>query len=69
MMARRLKPALVSLLTASLSVASAQPPDEPRRSGLDFMSPALQALQRDDSQNPAMLWVQDGAALDRKSVV
>ena len=27
------------------------------------MSPALQALQRDDAQNPAMLWVQDGAAL------
>jgi sulfur-oxidizing protein SoxA len=38
---------------------------EPRRSGLDFMSPALQALQRDDSQNPAMLWVEDGAALWR----
>ena len=41
--------------------AAAQP--EARRSGLDFMSPALQALQRDDAQNPAMLWVQDGAAL------
>ncbi len=27
------------------------------------MSPALQALQRDDSQNPAQLWVQDGQAL------
>jgi len=38
---------------------------ETRRSGLDFMSPALQALQRDDSQNPAMLWVEDGAALWR----
>ena len=57
------KTALVWLLTASLSVAAAQPLVEPRRSGLDFMSPALQALQRDDSQNPAMLWVQDGAAL------
>ena len=34
-----------------------------RRSGLDFMTPALQALQRDDSQNPAMLWIADGAAL------
>ena len=58
-----LKSALVCLLTAGLSAGSAQPPVEPRRSGLDFMSPALQALQRDDSQNPAMLWVQDGAAL------
>ncbi len=70
-MARTLKPLpvslplslLVSLLTASLAVAQAQTPKDPRRSGLDFMSPALQALQRDDSQNPAMLWVQDGAAL------
>lgn len=31
-----------------------------RRSGYDFMSPATQALQRDDAQNPAMLWVKDG---------
>jgi sulfur-oxidizing protein SoxA len=34
-----------------------------RRSGIDFMSPALQALQRDDAQNPAQLWVKDGEAL------
>lgn len=33
-----------------------------RRSGFDFMSPATQAMQRDDTQNPAMLWVADGAA-------
>ena len=36
---------------------------EPRQSGLAYMSQALQALQRDDAQNPAMLAVQDGAAL------
>ena len=36
-----------------------------RRSGLQQMSPALQALQRDDSQNPAMLAVLDGQALWR----
>ena len=36
---------------------------DPRRSGFDSMSPALQAMQRDDAANPAMLWVQDGAAL------
>jgi len=41
----------------------AQP--EPRRSGLHYMSPALQALQRDDAQNPALLWADDGAALWR----
>jgi L-cysteine S-thiosulfotransferase len=33
-----------------------------RRSGLDFMTPALQALQRDDAQNPAALWLKDGEA-------
>lgn len=33
---------------------------EPRRSGFDFMSPATQAMQRDDTANPAFLWVQDG---------
>ena len=34
-----------------------------RRSGFDDMSAALQAMQRDDTQNPAMLWVQEGEAL------
>jgi sulfur-oxidizing protein SoxA len=36
---------------------------DPRRSGYDFMSPATQAMQRDDMANPGMLWVQDGQAL------
>jgi len=31
-----------------------------RLSGFEFMSPATQALQRDDAQNPAFLWVKDG---------
>ncbi|XHS77558.1 sulfur oxidation c-type cytochrome SoxA [Burkholderiaceae bacterium UC74_6] len=31
-----------------------------RLSGLQTMSPALQAMQRDDASNPAMLWVQAG---------
>jgi L-cysteine S-thiosulfotransferase len=33
-----------------------------RKSGFDFMQPATQALQKDDAQNPAMLWVKDGQA-------
>ena len=41
------------------SPAPAQP-SEPRRSGFEFMGAATQALQRDDAQNPAMLWVADG---------
>ena len=39
-------------------LAQAQPADT-RRSGFDAMGPALQAMQRDDAQNPAMLWVRD----------
>lgn len=34
-----------------------------RKSGYDFMSPATQAMQKDDTQNPAVLWVKDGEAL------
>jgi sulfur-oxidizing protein SoxA len=38
-----------------------------RRSGYTFMSPSTQAMQRDDTLNPAMLWVRSGAALwDKK---
>ncbi|RCW75589.1 sulfur oxidation c-type cytochrome SoxA [Pseudorhodoferax soli] len=37
------------------------------RSGLDFMGPATQAMQRDDSQNPAMLWLHEGQALWQKA--
>ena len=49
---------------ALLLVACATPiaPDT-RRSGFGFMTPATQALQRDDTQNPAMLWVQEGETL------
>ena len=50
---------------AASDAATAPAAPDPRRSGLAFMSPALQALQRDTSQNPGMLWVQDGAALWR----
>ena len=43
------------------------PPAQARRSGLEFMGPALQAMQREDAQNPGMLWVKEGAALWGKS--
>ncbi len=58
---------LVSLTLTLCAALVALPAraDDGRRSGLQFMSPALQALQRDDSQNPAMLWVQDGEQLWR----
>lgn len=46
-------PLLLALLTAAAAA-------DPRRSGFDFMSPATQALQRDDALNPAFLWLRDG---------
>jgi sulfur-oxidizing protein SoxA len=52
--------AAAAMLLVSVAVA-----DDGRRSGLQFMGPALQALQRDDAQNPGMLWVQDGETLWR----
>jgi sulfur-oxidizing protein SoxA len=47
-----------AVITASALALAA---DE-RRSGTDFMSPATQAMQRDDAQNPAMLWISGGEA-------
>ena len=49
--------ALVTVL--AMSTANA---DE-RKSGAHFMGASTQAMQRDDTQNPAMLWVGEGAAL------
>lgn len=48
-------------LAITLIAASALAADD-RRSGADFMSPATQAMQRDDAQNPAMLWISSGEA-------
>ena len=48
---------LVLCVVASVGAAS-----DTRRSGFEFMTPETQAIQRDDAQNPAMLWVQEGAA-------
>ena len=52
-----------ALLLFVMAVASCARADDARRSGFDFMSPGTQAMQRDDMQNPGMLWVQDGEAL------
>ncbi len=59
----RLAVLALMLVGAVLSTPACGADRDPRRSGLDFMSPATQAMQRDDSQNPAMLWVKDGEAL------
>ena len=58
---RRWRPA--ALLPIALAAACATPAGDPRHSGFDDMSPALQQLQRDETQNPGLLAVLEGAAL------
>jgi sulfur-oxidizing protein SoxA len=57
---------LASLALVALAAGGAHAQKEPRRSSFDDMSPATQAMQRDDTQNPAMLFVADGEALWRR---
>jgi L-cysteine S-thiosulfotransferase len=52
-------PAIVCLF----AVAAAAQTADGRRSGFADMSPPSQALQKDDTANPALLWVLDGEAL------
>lgn len=50
--------------TLALCAAGAAAADTAvRRAGIDYLSPTLRAMQRDDTQNPAMLWVREGQAL------
>lgn len=63
------RPWLAALLTLAAGLAGhgagAQAPagGDARRSGFDFMGPSTRAMQKDDSLNPAMLWVKDGESL------
>lgn len=52
---------LIGILLALLGLNA--PAQDTRRSGFADMSPATQAMQRDDALNPAMLWVSEGRAL------
>ena len=54
-----------ALLCVSSVWAQTGAPDK-RRSGFDTMSPRIQSMQRDDLQNPGMLWVADGEVLWKK---
>lgn len=51
------------LLPALLAFSAAAHAADARKSGFEFMQPSTQALQKDDAQNPAMLWVKDGQAV------
>ncbi len=69
MTVRRARPAaLLAALLAAALVACSAPAKAPdlRHSGFVDMGAALQAMQRDDAQNPATLWVAEGAALWRR---
>lgn len=50
------------LTTGPVSGQSSSETDK-RQSGFDFMGVSTQAMQKDDSLNPGMLWVKDGEAL------
>lgn len=58
-----LAPGIVAAASPVAPATQPAPGADKRRSGFEFMSPATQAMQRDDSQNPAMLWVKEGEAL------
>lgn len=53
---------LSAILCFVATAAFAQNADT-RRSGFEDMSPQSQAMQKDDTANPGMLWVLDGEAL------
>jgi len=52
-------------VAATILLSAAVYAQDVRKSGADFMSEATRAMQRDDTQNPAMLWVAGGEALWR----
>jgi L-cysteine S-thiosulfotransferase len=52
---------LVVVCLCLMGQTFAQTPSAPRRSGFEQMSHALQVMQKDDAQNPAMLFVAAGA--------
>jgi sulfur-oxidizing protein SoxA len=52
--------AVLAVLALVLGCATTPSAPDRRHSGFDDMGAQVQAMQRDDSANPAMLWVQDG---------
>jgi sulfur-oxidizing protein SoxA len=53
---------IVAAVALVAAAASGESPPADRRSGYDFMSRETRAMQDDDTANPGMLWVLDGAA-------
>lgn len=61
-MSRRLGGALCCLAGLLMLGATAVDTGDARRSGSEFMGASTQAMQRDDTLNPAMLWISGGEA-------
>jgi L-cysteine S-thiosulfotransferase len=59
----RLPAVLLAAAAAVLPAAGQTIPQAERRSGFDQMGPETQGMQRDDTLNPAMLWVAEGRRL------
>lgn len=53
----------VLLAIAGATSRAADLSADSRRSGFEFMTPEVRAMQQDDALNPGMLWVKDGEAL------
>jgi sulfur-oxidizing protein SoxA len=51
------------LIARAASAVASETPSPDRRSGYEFMSPQTRAMQDDDTANPGLLWVLEGAAL------
>jgi L-cysteine S-thiosulfotransferase len=63
-MRRRFAAAILATCAIAAHAAGPAPgAADARRSGYDFMTPQVQAMQDDDATNPAMLSVQEGAAM------
>jgi L-cysteine S-thiosulfotransferase len=65
-MRRRSAACVIAGWLLACAVTHAQGTTDTRRSGFDTMGPRIQAMQRDDEQNPGMLWVADGQVLWNK---
>src|SRR5262245_27578278 len=59
----RLSAALLFSSLASLALSAEPQRPQPLKSGLDFASPEVRAMQADDFGNPGMLWVARGEKL------
>ena len=55
--------AAATVIAAAPALLAGEIPPDARRSGYSFMGPDTRAMQDDDTSNPGMLFVLDGAAL------